>query len=266
MLKWLKRIMGYLFAPLGEYAPAGMFTGSHIAALLASAAGIFVALRKGADADRETLRRRTRRFAVAVAALELIKIVYNLANGYTWPDAWVPLSFCSLFLYALWMAGFCGGWLRRLGKAFLIFGTVTGGAAFLIFPTTSLMNYPAWHYLCLYSVLYHSSMVCFGVWYLRQEPKRPGKEEYRRFTAFFGLFAAVSIVLNGLLPANFMLLREPYNIPFDSLRRLYQSVPAAYTFLALAAYLAAPALVTGLLYPLLKRAKGRRLRKAAAAG
>ncbi len=250
------RIVRHLFAPLGAYGAAGMFTELHMLALAASVMGLARALRRSCCLDREGLKRLTRRFAWGLTALELIKIVYNFINGYTWPDAWVPLSFCSLFLYALWMAGYGTGLVRRLGVAFLTYGTVTGGAAFLIFPTTSLMNYPVWHYLCLYSMLYHSAMVYFGLLYLRLGSERPGKGLYGCFAAFFGLFAALSIGLNSLLGANFMLLREPYNIPFAPLHALYRSTPAAYTAVAFAAYLLAPVAVTAAVTRMMNRCDG----------
>lgn len=252
MFQGIAHIFGLLFAPLHAYEPAGMFTLPHFLLLGVSAAGIIFTLRLCRHIKWQTL---TRRFAVALTVLEAVKIFYNLKNGYTWPDAWVPLSFCSLFLYALWMTGYGGGWVKRWGSAFLCYGAITGGAAFLAVPTTSLMNYPAWHFLCLYSMLYHSVMVCLGVQYLRGLPERPGGRQYGEFAAFFGISALFCVFLNGILGSNFMILREPYHIPVAAVRRLYEACPPAYTMLAAAACLLIPGAVTTALYPVLHRSR-----------
>lgn len=234
----IKQLFYLIFAPLGAYAPAGMFTVPHWIALSVSVVGIVLVFRHTAHITWEALRKGTRVFAILMTVLEAVKILYNFVSGYTWPDAWVPLSFCSLFLYSLWMAGYGRGVVQRMGIAFLLFGTVIGGTAFLLFPTTSLMNYPVWHFLCMYSMFYHSSMVCFGVLYLWMCPLPFDRKLFGTFALFFSVTAGISIGLNRWLGSNFMLLRDPYNIPFAVLHRICDRYPYAYTAIAFAAYLA----------------------------
>ena len=61
------------------------------------------------------------------------------------------------------MAGFFKGKIREIGMSFIVGGGILAGIAFLIFPTTSLMMHPIYHYLSIHSMLFHSLMVYLGI-------------------------------------------------------------------------------------------------------
>ena len=86
--------------------------------------------------------------------------------GYTWINTWLPISFCSIFIYALWLSGYGKGKWKETGEAFIAGVSIVAGATYLLFPSTSLTIYPTWHYLCMYSMLFHTLMVYMGILYL----------------------------------------------------------------------------------------------------
>ena len=116
----IKSIFSVFFAPQGVFAPCGMFTAPH---LVATAIAIifsitaFLILKNRFNELR--FRFLCRCFAIIVTALEITKIVHSFTNGYTNLDAWVPISYCSLFIYSLWMAGFGNGTLKDAGESFI---------------------------------------------------------------------------------------------------------------------------------------------------
>lgn len=229
-----------LFAPRDEnlYPPCGMFSAQHFVALFVTLILVVTGLHLCKKITARNLRRLTKFVAVVVTVLEGIKIAYNFAYGYTTPDAWVPLAFCSLFIYATWFAGFGKGRLEKLGKSFLICGCPTAGCAFLLFPTTSLQMHPIYHYLCIYSMLFHGAMVWLGLLHILQEKEFSPSKTFAYYAVFFAAFATLALILNGTLGCNLMFLREPFNIPLKFLDVLHESSQILYTVLISAAYLA----------------------------
>ena len=228
------------FAPRDsvKYPPCGMFTFPHFIALFFTLAlvGIGVFLCRNIDAPR--VKKLTKIVAIVVTLLELTKIGYNFYFGYTWIDAWVPLAFCSLFIYACWFAGFGKGFLEKLGVGFMVGGCPTAGFLFLIFPTTSLQMHPIFHFLCLYSMLFHGLMVWLGLLHIFNSRKRPTWKTFGYYAGFFTCFASVALILNTTLSCNLMFLRQPFNIPLKFVEHVYQFSAPLYSILIFVAYLA----------------------------
>lgn len=229
-----------VFAPRDTrlYPPCGMFSAEHLVALLVTLILVVAGLHLCRKVTAKQLKLITKVVAVIVTALEGIKIIYNFAYGYTWLDAWVPLAFCSLFIYASWLTGFGKGILEKLGKAFLVGGCPTAGLLFLIFPTTSLQMHPIYHYLCIYSMLFHGAMVWLGLLYLLRADKLPKLKTFVYYAVFFTFFAALALILNDTTGCNMMFLREPFNIPIKFIDRLHDVSQLLYTALIFTAYLA----------------------------
>ena len=229
-----------IFAPRDSalYPPCGMFTVGHFVTLalvlLLVAVGWYFCRRVTTD----KLCLMTKYTAITVTALEAIKIAYNLGYGYTHLDAWLPLSFCSLFIYATWLAGFGKGIWEKLGKGFLVGGCPTAGFLFLIFPTTSLQMHPIYHYLCIYSMIYHGAMLWLGGLYLSKQTDVLTFKPLIYYASFFAAFAIPSIVLNSVANCNMMFLREPFNIPLKFVENIYNFSHPLYTISIFIAYLA----------------------------
>lgn len=234
--------MSLFFAPLDEFEPAGMFTPDHLIGLVISFGLLGVMLVVSRKMTWQMVMKLTRWLALIVTGLELIKIAYNFYYGYTWLDAWFPLSYCSLFIYALWLSGYGKGRIKGIGDAYLVLGCLLGGLGFLLVPTTSLMRYPIWHYLSLYSLFFHVMMIYVAVLYLWHQQILINLKTYGSFSLYLIVAAMISIAINTVYGANIMLLREPYNIPLPWIHTLQANSQAAYTLLASLLYLVGPAL------------------------
>ena len=98
------------WSPRKAFEPCGMFTYGHFLLLLPCIA-IFIGLIKKAKKIKEEnieqhINNITKFLAILLTILEGIKIFFNFYWGYTWIGAWFPISYCSIFIYALWMSGF----------------------------------------------------------------------------------------------------------------------------------------------------------------
>lgn len=228
------------FAPAGKYPAVGMFSLTHIIALFLFLAIIALMVYVSRNVTNHGLLVITRTLAIVVTILEIIKISYNLYYGYTWLDAWLPLTFCSLFIYALWISGFAKGKIKTFSDSFIVGGCVICGLAFLIMPTTSFMTYPMLHYLPIYSMVYHSMMMYLGLIYLYKRVFIPNRSHYKYYTIFCGCGMLLAIVVNLIFNCNMMFLMEPYNIPVPFLKPLAENFLPAYTLLIASVYMIVP--------------------------
>ena len=226
-------ITKYFFAPSGSFDACGMFTSQHIIATLICVALIAVCLFIVFKTNRLNICKLLRYSAVILTILELIKISHSFIYKDMHLDAWFPLSYCGLFIFALWMAGFGENHIKRAGEAYITYGCPIAGICFLIFPTTSLMSFPIWHYFSIYSLFFHSLMIFVGIRLLLNEPKLD-KATYFFYFAFVLFFALISITMNIIFGCNLMNLREPYNIPIQLLQDIYSAFNPAYTVIGLA--------------------------------
>lgn len=233
-----------LFAEKDLYSPCGMFTKGHIVLLVLSLLCLGGLLYFSRNFTSDKVYEVTRGIAILVTCLESIKIGFNFLNGYTWLDAWVPVSFCSIFIYATWLSGYGNGRLKKMGDAYIVGTAAVAGLAFILFPTTSLMSYPMWHFLSIHSMLFHTLMMYLGILYLRNLNIKLNKDTFCSFVWIFAIFAIIALVLNTVYGSNLMLIREPYNIPIPKLQQIHQASPVGYTIVAVASYLLLPFAVT----------------------
>lgn len=233
----------YFYAPNGRFEPCGMFTFPHIVTAIFCVIGVVIALCFTKNYFKGEQRKKLLRCsALTLTILEAAKITHCFIHDNLYLDAWFPLSYCSLFIIALWISGYCKTPLKYFAEAFISFGCPFAGIAFLVFPTTSLMSYPIWHFFSLYSMIYHSLMLFIGITLLRQEANFTF-QKYKNYCIFVMPFSVVAISLNAIFGSNLMNLREPYNIPIQFLQNLYINMPQVFTLFVLICYLAIPFIV-----------------------
>ncbi len=241
-------ISDLFFAPQKVFEPCGMFTTSHIIAVFVCVAIVVVAfsiihIKKYTINKTKTIRW----LAFLISILECIKITHSFYYGYSYLDSWFPLSYCGLFIYAMWMVGYGKGFIKRSGEIFIAYGCPVAGVLFLIFPTTSLMSFPVWHFLSLYSLFFHTLMIFVGISSLYSEPKINAKT-YLQYILFITVFSVIAITLNSIYGSNLMNLRKPYNIPILFLQNLYSTSKIGFTAFTYFVFSIIP-FVTNFLFP-----------------
>ena len=227
------------FAAKDVYPACGVYTMGHLISTLICflSVALFVFLLRKSNIERIYFVIRI--FAIVLTALELVKIFHNFYYGYTNIDSWVPLSFCSLFIYACYLSGYGRGRLRMLGDSFMVIGGISAGLVFVCMPTTSLTMYPLFHFQSLYSLFFHSVMIAVGI-LLFKNGIRPTRRLFKYYVVYFVAFAAVALIMNSTLGSNLMSLREPYKVPIEFLHVLQKEMPFAFTALGVAAHIIVP--------------------------
>lgn len=252
-----------MFAPEGIYPPAGMFTPAHLISLFICVFLIIVAIYSSRNISQKRLYKNTFIIAVFITICEIVKITYKFAinkiSFYNFNN-WVPLYYCSIFIYASWFALSKNDHLKKLGESFLSCGAITGGMAFLLFPTTSLMMVPIFHFLSLHSMIYHSLMIYLGFMYIYKGLFFK-KTSFKYYAICFAIFLIPSLLINLLTDSNMMLLAKPFNFPFDIVNKIYNFAPWLYPVLASLVYLFGPYIVSYFIDFLLNKTRNTDQRK-----
>lgn len=232
------------WAPRKAFEPVGMFTEGHMFLLiicLAILLGLVYSSRKFTTIRIEKI---TKLLAIVMVILEGIKICYSFYWGYTWLSAWFPIAYCSIFMYALLLRGYGNEKWRAVGDAFLAGGCIIGGTAFLLFPSTSLMMYPVFHYQCLYSMFFHTLMIYMGIMYIWKMDVKFNKEGYKQYCKIYLFFGVIAVILNTIFSSNLMLLKKPFKIPVLFVHKLFMDAPWVYTIFVFLVYLFGPYWIT----------------------
>lgn len=217
------------------YTPAGLFGVGHFlllaATLLLLAGGLYFSRQMHGDAVRRVLRVGT----LLLWGMELFKILFVLLHvGSRNPNDFVPLYYCSLILYAGLFSSFGRGRWRLAGDCFIATAGLVGGAVFLIFPTSTLLQYPAFHVLAFHSFLLHGLMVYLGILLWMRGGYRPLFSDIVYPAIFITLTSALALICNavwdacsGFEVANLMFLSK--NTPGTPLELLWQLTGRFYT-------------------------------------
>ena len=150
--------------------------------------------------------------AVCASVVEAIKIALRiLKDGGV--DSWIPLYYCSLFLYAIWMCRSNAEWLSRMGYAYITMGGIMAATLFSVYPSTSLAILPAWHLGSIHSLLYHTVMAFAGLLVLIKGLYAPRAKDAVLYGAFVLAACVVGYFVNEWLNSNCMFLHNAFKLP-----------------------------------------------------
>ena len=245
-----------------------LFNWQHFLCIGICLIAVIVAYKLTKNITQENVIKLTRIFAYALTGLEVVKIIFKLSWGQLKDlDQWLPLSFCSLFIYALWMAGFSRGVLGKTGCAFIMGGCFIGGLAYIIFPVTSLQWFPPYHFISIHSMLFHSAMLYLACIYLKAKMMTFDFEAYKYYGTYVAIASIAALFINfgiggrwGLEPPNIMVIKVTplteemaAKFPFSIVQNIYDKSEYLYTVCAVFAYLVIPFAISILVYLLLHK-------------
>lgn len=233
MIDGIKRLFHIFFSGIGEYPPGGLFSLGHFVMLTITVLGIIMALNKTLQYSYEKIRALTRRLIIFLSVMEVLKIYFNfkIGNG-TQLMSWVPLYFCTICIYAGWLSCFGQGSVQHLGDVFLSTGSLIGGICFLLYPSSSILLYPTFHFLTVHSFLYHGTMVYIGILMNRSGLINLAQDDLRHYALYVNFFCLICWILNLKLGTNFMFISDTFqgtllDIPYRILGPFYTPVAIA---------------------------------------
>ena len=180
-----------------EVSPSGIFSKGHLVLFLVTFVLVALALYLSRGMGTLAVRRTLRAVTLFLWVMELAKILFVLlGTGSRNPNDFLPLYYCSITLYAGAFSSLARGSLRYAGDCFIATAGLVGGAVFLIFPTSTLPYYPAFHFLSLHSFLLHGAMVYLGLLLLLRGVYRPVWRDVRYPALLISAVCAPALVFN----------------------------------------------------------------------
>lgn len=191
----------------------GIFTLWHFVALGIFAVTVTIALILSRKMKQETVVKLMRVVAIVAWIMEVFKIVIRLYKHES-PNGWVPLYFCSLFLYAIVFALSKNEFVKNMGYCFLVCGGIVASVCYTIYPSTALLLYPIWHPATIHGFVYHWFMFYIGVLVLMRELYKPKAKDFIYYLVFTTIATIAALIVNQFTDANLMLISKPFGVPF----------------------------------------------------
>ena len=152
------------FAKPGVYKPCGMFNYKHLLLFIMIAMIIGITVKNTKITNKEQVKRIIQKSTTIIWLLEIAKLIFLVSIGEGKNiNKMVPLYYCSLLLYSGLLSSIGKGAIKRFGDVFLATGGIVGGLTFLVFPTTSLPEYPMFHFISFHSFFFHGTMVYLSI-------------------------------------------------------------------------------------------------------
>ncbi len=199
-----------------HFAPedvAGLFNLTHLLYVIVFFALLSLALYRSRGMTDKVFRRLYLAVAVGVTVGEGVKIALRIFKN-QWIDSWIPLYFCSLFLFAVWLPYSRHRPLKRAGYAYMTMGGIPAAICFTLYPSTSLALFPLFHPSTIYSGVFHFAMLYLGIMLLLRGEYRPEWRDGGPYFLFILFFAIPSVILNRVYGTNCLFLRHAFKLPF----------------------------------------------------
>ncbi len=126
---------------------------------------IFLSIRV-AKKDEKTIKKVFAAIWCATVVLEITKIVWETVSGKTVSFEWtgvLPLYPCSIFMYAMPLAIWGKGDVRRAGCGYVCTLGLLGGAINFVYPANILQNYSCISFSGFHTFFYHGAIVFCAV-------------------------------------------------------------------------------------------------------
>ena len=217
-----------IFARQGEYEPCGIFTKGHLTLFFATILGIKIALKNTVNKTHKEVKDIIKKCTIAMWIFEIIIIAFKLC---TWDpkdlNNYVPLYYCSLLLYAGLISSYAKNSLKRVGDVFLATGGIVGGLVFIIYPSTSLPSYPAFHIVSIHSFLFHGIMIYLGLLINKTKYIELQMSDIKYYSVLVGWICVLAYIVNSIFGSNLMFISK--NFPNTPIEFIYDATGRWFT-------------------------------------
>lgn len=226
------------FSKIGAYPAAGMFSISHLILFLITVFLITISLIYTVKKKKDVLK-IIRILTIIAWIIEIINIIFKFRNnGAQAINSYVPLYYCSLFLYASILSAFCKGNLKRVGDVTVLVSGLAGGTVFLIYPSTSLTDYPAFHLVSISSFLYHGIMTYISVLMICTNYIKIDKKDICYYIPIVTIICIVSYTINYFTESNLMFISSRF--PYPPMDYIYDTTGKFYPLVTSLAQITLP--------------------------
>lgn len=227
------------FSKPETYNPCGIFSIGHLILFLFTTVGISAAVKQTKVSKKEEITKIIKKITITIWILEIIKTIYTISIGQGKNlNKIAPLYYCSLFLYSGALSSFGKGFIKKMGDVFLATGGIIGGFVFLLLPTTSLPNYPMFHFISFHSFFYHGTMVYLGIIINKFKYIDLKLSDIKYYSTLVFIICIIAYFVNAKYGSNLMFISQDF--PGMPLSPVYHATGRWFTPLMILAQMSLP--------------------------
>ncbi|MBQ7390754.1 MAG: YwaF family protein [Clostridia bacterium] len=244
-----------MFSPRDKSTACGMWSPTYVIALLVTLSLIAVALVLTRNISKKNVKYLLIGSSIFTISTEVVKMIFVGVTYGIEEVEFIPLYFCSLFMYSSVLATLKHETLRNTGLAFLFFGGIIGASAFFIYPSACIPNYPIYHFMCLRTMLYHGLMIYVGITVVRSGYYVPDLSHFKNYFVALSIVGIGAYVHNRLLKTNLMYISEP--LDFALSKKIYSLMPELYPLIFMIAQIIVPFFISFGAWLLIRKINGK---------
>ena len=249
-----------MFGPRDKSTACGMWSTTYIIAIIIVFTLIVVGLYFSRKMSPKVVKRTILICAIFAILTEIGKMIFVGVTYGIDEVEFVPLYFCSLFIYTTIMSLFNNQKIKDTGLSFLFFGGIVGALSFFAYPSTCIPNYPIYHYMCLRTLLFHGAMIYVGVLIVITKYYKPQLKHFINFALIIIFASLLALLFNHLQGTNLMYISKPLNIGF--VKNIYAHVPYLYPIFVIIIQIIVPYWTSAAIYYIILRCcKKERIRE-----
>ena len=230
------------FSKPEEYEPCGIYNIKHLILFLLTATCIALAVKFTKIEKKEDIKNIIKKSTLIIWLLEISKIIFVALIGRGKEiNKIVPLYYCSLLLYSGILSSFGKGMLKKMGDVFLSTGGIVAGIVFLLFPTTSLPEYPMIHFISLHSFFFHGTMIYLGIIINKYKYVDLKLRDIKYYSLLIFIICILAYVVNTKYASNLMFISQDF--PGTPISKIYNSTGVLYTPIMCLAQMTLPFLI-----------------------
>ena len=231
-----------MFSYRNKATACGMWSVTYIIALAVTFACVALALYFSKNISRRGVKRVLIGSSIFTISTEIIKMIFVGVTYGIDEVEFIPLYFCSLFMYSTVLAVLKNDTLRNTGLAFLFFGGIIGASAFFAYPSACIPNYPIYHFMCLRTMIFHGLMIYVGITVVRSGYYKPDIRHFKNYAVALSVVGIGAYIHNKLLGTNLMYISKPLGLEIS--KWAYEISPEIYPLIFMILQIAVPFFVS----------------------
>lgn len=246
--------MNIFFSFRNRETACGMWSTAYIITLVVDLLLIAISLYLFRKASKNTVRKILIIMGIWTTATEIVKQVFMAYQDGVGDVEFLPLYFCSLFMFCSFMATSKNITVRTAGSSFLFFGGIIGATTFFIYPNACIPNYPIYHFMCIRTMLFHGSMIFSGLLIVISGYYTPSIKHFKHYFVTMSIICALAYLFNTLLGWDLMYMSKP--LGFSISQNIYDLAPNIYPFIFMTLEIFVPFFISYFAYFLIMKIIG----------
>lgn len=240
-----------MFSPRNKETACGMWSPTYFIVFIIILITLYIGIKKSKHMTFQNVKKVLIFDAAFSLITEIIKMIFiGITYGMKEVE-FIPLYFCSLFIYMSFLSLSKNEKIKNVGLTFIFYGGIIGAMAFFLYPSACIPNYPIYHFMCLRTIIYHGLMIYTGFLVVLTGYYIPQNNHAKDYFISLSIVGILAFIFNNAFGYNFMYISEP--LDFDFAKKIYCLNSYLYSVIILILEITLPYIITSIGYNVLKK-------------